>query len=169
MNKSIYFFMFILLANYSLAVDKQKDGVLFSCKKEEINTIKNEMDKYIYDLKIDKSLIIVNESKDGLTLGFQLKTPENDTNTLDFKKRKEFKIVDDTVKLPTNKKGKFKSLKVVSKKEIVLSLFQHGRLTLINDDKCSIQVFKDHVGIRQNIAAWTEKINWNFPNGGGSG
>ncbi len=46
-----------------------------------------------------------------------------------------------------------------------MSLLQHGRLTEFAGSQCSLQVFRDHVGIRQNIVAWAENIEWNWPDG----
>ncbi|OHC69394.1 MAG: hypothetical protein A2045_11205 [Rhodocyclales bacterium GWA2_65_20] len=54
----------------------------------------------------------------------------------------------------------------VSRKEIVLALLQHGRLTEFKDDACSLEALADYVGVRQNIVAWSEKLNWVWPDGG---
>jgi hypothetical protein len=147
--------------------ENQKDGVQFNCSKDEIANLKADMPKYIANLGIDPKLIIVKESLDGTKLGFVLNTAEKDTNTINFSSRKEFGIKDDVVELPT-KSGKSRKVHTVSKKEITLSLFQHGRLSEFKDEGCNIQAFKDHIGIRQNTAAWTEQLSWGFPNGKGS-
>lgn len=42
---------------------------------------------------------------------------------------------------------------------------QHGRLTEFAGSQCSLQVFRGHVGIRQNIVAWAQNVEWNWPDG----
>ncbi|MDO9067681.1 MAG: hypothetical protein Q7W05_04410, partial [Deltaproteobacteria bacterium] len=61
--------------------------------------------------------------------------------------------------------GKEKKVHTASKKEILLALLQHGRLTEFKDTACDVKALTDHVGIRQNIAAWAENIKWVWPDG----
>ncbi len=171
--------------------ENQKDGVRFNCSKDEISKLKTEMPKFLAELKIDPSLVVIKDSLDGAKLGFVLSTPDNDTSTLNFDQRKEFNIKDDIVELPTETTKKVpttvtengvskvvykyvtiqgkRRIHTVSKKEIALSLFQHGRLSEFQDEGCNIQAFKDHVAIRQNTAAWTENLGWGFPDGKAAG
>lgn len=142
----------------------QKDGVIFNCKKDEIEKIKTEMPKYFKNLGVDPKLVVEKSSQDGTKLGFNLNTPADDTNTLNLGKRKEMKITDDVISLPT-KNGLTRKVSTVSKKEIMFALFQHGRRTEFNGNACNIQSFIDHIGVRQNIAAWTEHLGWGFPDG----
>jgi hypothetical protein len=142
----------------------QKDGVVFTCSKEEIVKLKSDMTTYFNELGIDPKLVVVKSSGDGTKLGFNLNTPADDTNTLNLGSRKDFHITDDVVELPI-KGGKFRKVKTVSKKEIAFALFQHGRMSEFKGNGCNAQAFKDHVGIRQNTAAWTEQLNWGFPDG----
>ncbi len=146
----------------------QKDGVIFNCTKDEIIKLKSGMANYFNELGIDPKLVQIKDSTKGTTLGFVLNTPADDTSTLDLGKRKELQISDEVVELPT-KNGKLRKVKTVSKKEIVFALFQHGRLSEFSDAGCNIQAFKDHVGIRQNTAAWTEHLGWGFPDGKAAG
>ena len=39
-------------------------------------------------------------------------------------------------------------------------------MTTFKDKACSIEALSDHVGVRQNIVAWAEHLNWDWPNGG---
>lgn len=142
----------------------QKDGVVFICSKEEIIKLKSEMPMYFAELNIDPKLLVVSYSIDGKQLGLVLNTPDDDTNTLNLGQRKELQIQDEIVELPM-KDGKTRKVTTVSKKEIVLALLQHGRKTEFKNNACNILAFKDHVGIRQNTAAWTEHLGWEFPDG----
>jgi hypothetical protein len=146
----------------------QKDGVRFTCKKEEIVQLKSGMEGYFKELGINPKLVQVVDSPDTNQVGFELNTSPTDTNTLNLGQRKELGISDDVVELPT-KDGKTRKVTTVSKKEIVFALFQHGRMTEFADKACNIQAFKDHVGIRQNTAAWTENMAIGFPDGKASG
>jgi hypothetical protein len=142
----------------------QKDGVKFNCTPSEIIELKSGMVKYFTELGLDPKLVEVKDAPDGKGLGFVLNTPAEDTSTLGFGTRKEFNVSDEVVELPT-KTGKPRQVTTVSKKEIALALFQHGRLTEFKGPGCKIQAFKDHIGIRQNTAAWTEDLSWGFPDG----
>lgn len=42
----------------------------------------------------------------------------------------------------------------------------HGRVVEFKDAACSPESLVDHVGIRQNIVAWSENLNWVWPNSG---
>ena len=52
-----------------------------------------------------------------------------------------------------------------SKKEILIALLQHGRLTEFSGKSCDVRALKEQVNIRQNIVAWTENLDWNWPDG----
>lgn len=49
-----------------------------------------------------------------------------------------------------------------SKKEIILALLHPGRTT---DMPCDVDSLREHVELRQTIVAWTERLNWTFPDG----
>ena len=151
-----------------ISESSSEDGFVFNCSEDEIVKLKSEMSNYLRELRIDPSLIIVNSFNDGTKLGFTLNTPADDTNTLDLGSREELQIVDEIIELPTKNK-KPRKVTTVSKKEIALALFQHGRLTEFKGEGCNIQAFKDHSGIRQNTVAWTEELNWDFPDGKSTG
>jgi hypothetical protein len=53
----------------------------------------------------------------------------------------------------------------VSKKEMVLALLQHGRLTQFRDKACDIAALQDNVAIRQNTVAWAQHLTWVWPDG----
>lgn len=143
----------------------QKDGVIFSCSKDQIIKLREGMAQYFSELGVDPKLVNIKSSADGTKLGFNLNTPADDTNTLNLGTRKELNITDEIVELPMND-GKTRKIPTVSKKEIAFALFQHGRKTEFKNNGCNIEAFKDHVGIRQNTAAWTEDLNWYFPDDG---
>ncbi len=140
------------------------EGIRFSCRPEQVQAIESGMDAYLLALGISPNLFIKEVDPQQGTLLYTLNTPENDDSTLDLADRAELKIHDDMASLPT-KYGKEKKIPVVSKKEIVLALLQHGRLTEFKDDACAVEALEDHVGIRQNTAAWAENLNWVWPDG----
>lgn len=145
----------------SLAVD---EGIRFSCTPEQLPAIELGMDSYLDSLGIPPDLVIKKSNPQQGSLLYTLNTPGNDFSTLNFAERPEFKIHDDIVSLPT-RYGKEKKVAVVSKKEILLALLQHGRLTEFKGDACTIEALQDHVGIRQNTTAWAENLNWVWPDG----
>ncbi|HEX5363766.1 MAG TPA: hypothetical protein VFW59_05820 [Gallionella sp.] len=141
------------------------EGIRFSCPPERLEAIESGMSAYLAKLHIAPALIIARIDRAQGIAVYTLNTPGEDTNTLDLRDRPELRIEDDTVSLPAGH-GKKKRVITVSKKEILLALLQHGRLTEFKDSACDVQALQDHVGIRQNIAAWGENLNWVWPNGG---
>lgn len=141
------------------------EGIRFGCRPRQLETIESGMDAYLASLGIGPHLIV---KKIDRTKGFAvytLNTRSTDSNTLDLKARPELQIGDEIVSLPAQH-GKKKNIQTVSKKEIVLALLQHGRLTEFNGSACYIEALKDHVGIRQNTVAWSENLQWIWPDGG---
>ncbi len=138
--------------------------VQFHCPAQ-LDALQHEVAVYLQTLNIPAALVAqtVNSETGELTLA--LTTPPDDTRTLDFGKRPEFALSTERVRLPTAKGG-MRALNIVSKKEIMLALLQHGRKTVFKDQACTIEALADHVGVRQNIVAWAKKMNLVWPNGG---
>ena len=121
------------------------------------------MAMYLRELDIDRHLVVMTEQADGALI-YTLATPENDTNTLSFHEREQYRLIDDTLRLPLNG-GKTRMVSTVSKKEILLALLQHGRLTNFSGEACTLDALRDHVAVRQNIVAWTGVLQWGWPDG----
>lgn len=113
-------------------------------------------------LSIEGDLYLKMGSPEKGHLLFTLTTPESDTTTFDFHKRPEYQLVDEELALSL-REGQTWEVSAVSKKEILLALMQHGRLTQFNDEACSVETLKDDIGVRQRIAAWTEHTWWYWP------
>lgn len=141
-----------------------EEGIRFSCDPNKIDNIESGMDQYLSSLGIPADLFFKKVDKNKGVLRYTLNTPLADTNTLNLKDRPELGIQDDVVTLPA-KHGVIISIKTVSKKEIVLAMLQHGRLTKLKGAACDIDALKDHVAIRQNTVAWVEHLVWNWPDG----
>ncbi len=140
------------------------EGVSFSCTPDQLRKIETDMAAYLKLLKIDASWIVKTRDASRGTLNYTLDTKEDDTSTVDLKNRKRYHIQDELVSMPLSN-GKSKSVRVVSRKEIVLALFQHGRQTQLSAENCSADAFKDHVGIRQNTVLWAQRLEWGWPDG----
>lgn len=141
---------------------RTEEGIKFSCPAEKLEAIQLEMDKYLAQLNVDPDLVVKTVDRTKGNVVFTLNTPKEDTNTIDLSKRPHLKISEDEVELPVHRGGTRK-VRTVSKKEIVLALLQHGRLTHFSGAGCDIQALKDNVGIRQNIVAWTQDLKWGWP------
>lgn len=140
------------------------EGIRFSCKPGRIEKIESGMDAYLFSLGITADLVVKKADKQKGVLLYTLNTPAADTNTLNLKDRPALQIHDDVVTLPA-KHGPGKQINTVSKKEIVLALLQHGRLTRFEGAACNIEALKDNVAIRQNTVAWAQHLTWNWPDG----
>lgn len=141
------------------------EGLRFSCSAGQFETIESDMEAYLFSLGIMPDLLVKRVERANHVVAYTLKAAREDTNTLDLKDRPELQIRDETVTLPTGH-GKTRTVLTVSKKEILLALLQHGRLTEFKDAACDIAALKDHVAIRQNTVAWAEDLSWVWPDGG---
>ena len=141
------------------------EGIRFSCKPGQLENIESGMETYLASLGVTPDLVVKKVDRTNGVMVYTLNTPKEDANTLNLKDRVELQIQDDIVSLPT-KHGKTKKIQTVSKKEILLALLQHGRITEFKDGACDIEALKDHVGIRQNTVAWAENLMWVWPDGG---
>jgi len=141
------------------------EGIRFSCKPDQLETIESSMETYLAALGVNPDGVVKKVDRTNGVLVYTLNTPKEDSDTLDFKDRPELQIRDDIVRLPA-KHGKEKKVRTVSKKEILLALLQHGRLTEFKGGACDVTALKDHVGIRQNTVAWAGNLNWVWPEGG---
>lgn len=142
----------------------QDEGIRFSCKPGQLPKVEAAMDAYLASLEIAPDLVVKKMQPDKGRLIYTLNTPPDDTNTLDFTKRPEFKLAEELVNLP-QQDGSSKIIYTVSKKEIVLALLQHGRLTQFKGKACDIAALQDNVAIRQNTVAWAQHLTWVWPDG----
>jgi hypothetical protein len=141
------------------------DGVRFACDQAQLDALLPAMTAYLHAQGIDSTWLT--RELDQLTgqVRYVLATPASDTDTLSLSARPEYAIKDEVVLLP-GAGGKLRKVPTVSQKEIVLALFQHGRLTEFPRSACTVEAFRDHVRVRQNIVAWAESLEWDWPNGG---
>lgn len=140
------------------------DSIIFSCNSNSLNHIQTSMAAYLTSLGIANNLVVTKVDKANGLLAFTLNTPSDDTNTLQLKSKPEYAIKNNTVLLPS-RNDEMRSVVTVSKKEILLALLQHGRRTEFSGQNCSINALKEQVNVRQNIVAWSENLNWNWPDG----
>jgi hypothetical protein len=155
-------FTLIVLALISSAGNARAE-VQFHCP-EQLETLQHEVSEYLQTLNIPAALVAQTVDTRSGELSLALTTAPNDTRTLDFHKRPEFALATEQVHLPTARDGT-RALNIVSKKEIMLALLQHGRKTVFKDKACRIEALSDHVGVRQNIVAWAEHLHLAWPNG----
>jgi len=138
--------------------------VQFRCPAQ-LEALATEVPAYLRALNIPAAQVVQTLDLRVGTLTLALTTAAEDTRTLDFLARPDFALATEQLRLPTAK-GKPRIVATASRKEIMLALLQHGRVIEFNDTACSLEALADHVGIRQNIVAWAENLNWIWPNGG---
>lgn len=145
-----------------IAAETPEAGIRFACGGDfaSMAAARRQMDSYLMEEDIPAAWVVLRTRNGSLT--YTLNTPANDTSTLDFVRRKEMELRDAAVELPTAVAGRTRTVHTVSPKEILLALLQRGRLTAFD---CSVDALREHVGIRRNIVAWTEELNWVWPDG----
>ncbi len=166
MKKNLSILVGILMSIPTFALSSTSEhGVSFLCSGSEIKKIEADMEDYLESLKIESSWVEKKLDKEKGLLVYTLNTPEDDFDTLNLNQRAKYKITDEEVMMPVSK-TESKKVKTVSRKEIVLALFQHGRETQFTGHNCSAESFIDHVGVRQNTVLWAQKLEWQWPDGG---
>jgi len=141
-----------------------REGISFSCDSSSLQRIRTGMNAYLEHLGISRSLVVTRLDAPSGQLTFTLNTAADDTDTLRLKEQARFAIRDRIVQLPGSN-GRLRKVRTVSQKEILLALLQHGRSTEFSGASCNINVLKDQVKVRQNIVAWSENLNWGWPDG----
>lgn len=141
-----------------------REGVSFSCESNRLKRIQTGMNAYLDHLGIPRKLVITRLDNPSGLLTFTLNTPTGDTDTLLLKDKPQYAIRDRIVQLPGSN-GNLRKVLTVSQKEILLALLQHGRNTEFSGPSCNINALKDQVRVRQNIVAWSENLNWGWPDG----
>lgn len=141
------------------------EGIRFSCAPDRIADVEAGTEDYLASMGITPDQFVKRSDFEQGVAVYTLNTPKDDFNTLKLKDRPEYAIKDQVILLPVGR-GQTRKIKTVSQKEIVLALLQHGRVTSFDGGNCSVDALKEHVGIRQNIVAWAENLNWRWPNGG---
>lgn len=155
----------MLAALAGLAEAADAEGLRFTCTPGQLAELESGMAAYLNQLSIAPAYVAVQVARANGTATYTLTTPTDDVTTLDFSDRPEFQLHDAVIALPL-KNGKKRTVKTASQKEILLALLQHGRLTEFRGAACDINALKEHIGIRQNIAAWAEVLHFVWPDGG---
>lgn len=139
-------------------------GIRFQCAPSLLAQVGQEMDAFLDELAIPADQVSKTSSASGTQLSYRLRTPEHDTSTLDLVDRPEYALASEAISLPAARG--MRVVHTVSRKEILLALLQHGRLTEMRGNECSVAALREMIGIRQNVVAWAEHLEWIWPNGG---
>lgn len=143
------------------SVGAHANGMHFSCNEELQSGFKEEIRRYFGELGVQPDWVSFVSTPGELQV--VLAAPYSSVATVDLFRQPELEVRDEVLMLPGDKKGKLKGVQTVSQKEIVLALLHPGRQTLA---PCDASEFREHVGIRQNIVAWAERLSWGWPDGG---
>ncbi len=145
------------------SIAEARADVLFRCPAQ-LSVLQQDVSAYMRGLKIPAAQVIQTVDAQSGALALTLATAPEDTRTLDFILRPEFALVTERVRLPAGN-DRMRVVSTVSRKEILLALLQRGRVTEFAGDACSLEALTDHIGVRQNVVAWAEKLHLVWPNG----
>jgi hypothetical protein len=169
-------FYTILLCSLFIAIPSRAQqisyqGIVFQCEASQLEPIQQEMSAYFKALKLEETWVNKRSFIGGIA--YTLATPEKDSNTLTLRDQKKYAITTEKITLNNqpsaanyDKKQNVKHITTVSRKEILLALLQRGRSTQFIGKDCSVQRLQEHIGVRQHIVAWSQNLNWIWPNGG---
>lgn len=142
-----------------------RQGLEFQGPPGALMVVQKDMGLLLEELHIRRSHVaLVDEASAGRLL-YTLTTNPDDTDTLSFARRPEFWVGDEPVKMPV-RGGRTEEVSTVSLKEILLSLLQHGRLTVFKGGEGSVAALREHLELRQHIVAWAQNLSWGWPDGG---
>lgn len=136
-------------------------GVTFKCAQDQQQAFAQQVQDYLKSLGIQPGWVAQQQDEQGVT--FTLAKPWREQTPLEFSTQVELDLRDEMVPLPRGPNGELVKVSTVSREEIALALMHPGRHT---EAPCDLEEFKDHLGIRQNIVAWSERLNWQWPEGG---
>lgn len=140
-------------------------GILYACPDHDLTALQAQLRALLQGLGIPPQLYQTLQTPDSGQLLLQLQGLPGDTDTLRLMERRELNLREELVQLPGPAKS-VRTVLTVSRKEIALALLQRGRTTRFSGAACNPQALLDHIGIRQNIVAWIETVEWNWPDGG---
>lgn len=139
----------------------QAEGLEFQCTEQSSPAFASAFADYLSSLGIPPAWVQRAELSNGIV--YSLAGPGQAVSPLDFYRQAALNVRDEMIPLPNGPHGQLVNVQTVSKKEIVLALLHRGRLTRM---PCDINALRNHVGLRQNIVAWTERLAWQWPDGG---
>ena len=146
-----------------------RGGVVFHCEAGQLPVLQGAVSSYLAELGMDPTWIAMDVDAEHGVVSYGIASAVASNGTLELMDQSRWGLTEELVKLPaekSTKKAAERTVITVSKKEIVLAMLQPGRTTQFGARACDVQALKDHVGIRQNIVAWTETLIWRWPDGG---
>jgi hypothetical protein len=139
-------------------------GIVFECPGRDLDHLSAQVLSYFHELGLADSQILQSRNAPQETLTFTLNSLDGTNNTLGLINRPELELKEELVALPSTS-GKTKYVLTVSRKEILAAMLQPGRTTRFSHRACSIETLADQIGIRQNIVAWADSVEWKWPDG----
>lgn len=140
-----------------------EEGIRLSCASSlGLASAQTQMADYLAAEGIAQDWLRI--SKGPRRLIYTLATPLGDTSTLDLQSRPLYRVADVAVRLPAGA-GRWRESQTVSRKEILLALMQHGRVTEFHGKDCGLSELQRQVALRQNIVAWAWHLSWVWPDG----
>lgn len=147
------------------AIENRPDGgLLFNCPAVQIGQLEHAVDEFLAAQGVKPELVLKTVSPASGTLQYGLVPSQADGNTLDLIDRPALGLTEELLSLPAAG-GKSRTIVTVARSEILYALLQSGRATRFEGAACSAEALKDEVGIRQNIVAWAESLEWHWPDG----
>lgn len=140
-------------------------GIVFRCTDSQFVTLQPALDAFLSSHGLSASLLAVRMNDRTHTLSLTLAGADRPGDTLGLIDDMAYGLTEELVELPA-RPGVSTQVLTVSKKEIVLAMLQPGRASHFEGEACTVQALMDHIGVRQNIVAWSEVLAWKWPDSG---
>jgi hypothetical protein len=146
------------------AYESPQGGVVFSCPQKDLPTLAVALTDYFEILGVKADIYDQHLDDYKGSLQFVLRDRLGGTDTLNLIHRVDYDLKEELIQLPAAGK-KVRTVVTVSQKEILLALLQSGRTTRFTGQACTAEALRDQIGVRQNTVAWSESLEFMWPNG----
>lgn len=140
----------------------QADVVFSGCSSEQLQALQEDLPFYLAQIGALKGTEISVGAEGALSLSLKNAPLQG---TLRIHEDLALNVSDVRMELPLSGGGT-RSVVTVSQAEVAYSMAAPGRTIDYRNGACLVEAFKDEVGLRQNIVAWAESLEWEWPEGG---
>jgi len=137
-------------------------GVVFSGRYEEIAKVKIQMQQLLVQMNWTEGQVQILEGPQGKQVAYVLNSSPGDVSTLELARRPQLGLAPEAIAF-RDRHDHERTLSLVSQKEILAAMLQHGRATAFSGENCSVARLQEQLALRQNIVYWGSRADWVFP------
>lgn len=137
-------------------------GIVFSGQYEQVAKAKGQMQQLLTQMGWTETHVQIRLAPDGKQVAYSLNSPAQETGTLSLAQQPQWGLAPEVISYQ-DRRGQTKTLALVSQKEVLAAMLQHGRVFRFDGEYCSVDQLKQELAVRQNIVYWGSRADWVFP------